>query len=182
MPAPVQTGERFDRGLVRVPLYVPPYLYPDAFPVVSGSKCLCGPRGTDKAMKALLPGSQSGSDKLTGEELESLYRAYGKEKVQQYLNKAAATASHHHCVCKENTDGGYRYERAVPVFNSSKYILEPADATYGAGNYWQPTPKGGIVAPAERLPIKGYPLQASADELRLLPAASIEDRIDTRFA
>jgi len=183
MSAPVRTGQRFEGGLVRGPLFVPPYLYPDAFPAVTGSKCLCGPMGTSKAIKTL-GGSDTLSqvDHLTGEQVQSLYRAYGKAKVDEFLKKVEAKAAHHYCNCGKNPDGVYRYERAVPVFNSTQYVLEPADASYSAGNYWQPRPKDGIVAPAETLPRKGYPLQAPSDDLPMVQAAAIEDRLDSRFA
>jgi len=77
----------------------------------------------------------------------------------------------------------FHYYRRIPVFNSStQYAMQPADVTYSNGNYWMPRVVGGLVAPFDRLPLNMYPLQAPADEAKMVPVAARGDRLAYRFA
>lgn len=86
------------------------------------------------------------------------------------------------CRCNTTVDGAYHWVRDEPIYNSSAYILSPADVTYGSGNYWTPRIAGGIVAPQDKMPVGAYPLQASGDRIQPLPSNAVEDRIGGRLA
>jgi len=68
-----------------------------------------------------------------------------------------------------------------PVHNTNSYTLTAADTTYSSGDYWHPKLKGGLVAPADRLPKNRYPNQAPMDEIHPLPATARKDQLAVRF-
>lgn len=89
------------------------------------------------------------------------------------------------CKCKESKTkqkDHYTWLKDTPIPGTDKYKLEPADITYRSGNYFEPIPKGGIVAPADVMPPHRYPNQALADRIFPLPASAREDRLPVRYA
>lgn len=89
------------------------------------------------------------------------------------------------CECGKSKDkmkDHYTWLKSTPVVGTDKYKLEPADISYRSGDYWQPRPRGGIVAPADVMPLGKYPNQAPADHIFPLPASAIEDRMPVRYA
>lgn len=87
--------------------------------------------------------------------------------------------------------GGFKDAQYVPPylypdpFPGHKHMAAGHDKTFWAGNYWAPKDirnMSGIAAPEDKLPPKHYPVQAPADEVRLIPPQAKEDRIPTRFA
>jgi len=87
------------------------------------------------------------------------------------------------CECGEKGDKDhYTWLKDTPVTGTNKYTLEPADITYRGGNYWEPSVKGGIAAPADRLPKPNYPNVAPGDRIFPLPASADADRVGIKYA
>mmetsp|Transcript_89935 Transcript_89935/g.142093 ORF Transcript_89935/g.142093 Transcript_89935/m.142093 type:complete len:527 (+) Transcript_89935:75-1655(+) len=86
------------------------------------------------------------------------------------------------CVCGKNGKHDQYTWFKTTVLGNGKFSLTPADVSYGSGDYWSPTPKDGLHAPADRLPYTSYPNQAPSDYIRRIPATASEDRIAFKYA
>jgi hypothetical protein len=61
----------------------------------------------------------------------------------------------------------------------------PRDPSFGSGDYWHPRDlhnTGGIVAPAERMGMKNYPIRSPLDEFAPYPAISPEDALPRKYS
>jgi hypothetical protein len=76
----------------------------------------------------------------------------------------------------------YHFVKAVPIHGTTQVEYRPADTSYSSGDYWQPDVRGGIVAPADRMPADQYPVQAGKDAIHLVPTTARKDRIPDKFA
>jgi hypothetical protein len=76
----------------------------------------------------------------------------------------------------------FKFVKFDPLYNSSKFTLSPADMTYSSGDYWLPHAEGSLQAPGDKLPMDGYPIQAPAEEVWLVPATARKDRLPGKFA
>lgn len=167
-------------------VFIPPYLRPDAFSHgVHGAPCKCGPPAATsplmEAGAALIPGPHASyqSRSQIAENRASLEAAYGKAVVDEVVQKAIM-ANMDRCNC--TTMPVYSHAKWEPIYNSSDYLISSADVTFGSGDYWSPQAKGGIVAPADKMPTEHYPLQARGDHIHMIPTTAREDRIADKFA
>ncbi|CAE7032071.1 asl1 [Symbiodinium natans] len=159
-------------GARRPALFVPPYLYPDAFPASAKDVCHCD------APK---------EEKLTKE--EELWAA----EVAKQLNLPLSQVMHPsdfkgvaHCDCgsAEQAKGRvFRYVKAQAANNSS-FTVEGADPTFPHGSYWEPEVVGssGLMAPADQLRPEDLPPQAPYDEVDLAINLAKHDRIPKKIA
>ncbi|CAJ1454272.1 unnamed protein product [Effrenium voratum] len=158
-------------GSRRPALYVPPYLYPDAFPRSASDQCKC------EAPKQ--------------EELSEEDHRWAAEVAKQ-LNLPLAQVMEPnsvkgiaHCDCGSAPAAGqvFRYVKAT-AGNSSGFTLKSADFTFPLGSFWEPEViHAGLIAPGDRLPKEDLPPQAPYDEVSLgEDAYAKEDRIPTKFA
>jgi len=150
-------------------LYIPPYRNPDAFPVVHGGECTC-------ETPPLVPPTQKQKDwaRKVAKQLGVKVRDLPKPMSPEGLTK---------CACPdENGQVAFHWAKLEPIGNSRKFKISPADISYSAGNYWEPSLRGGLAAPQDKMPIEHYPLQAVADEIEHLPSTGQEDRISSKFA
>jgi len=125
--------------------------------------------------------------------------AYGLDTVyvSKYTNPDAfPTVVGAGCVCENSKDGKpikcdcgksghtdhYTWLKDTPIEGTNKYTLKPADISYRAGDYWEPNPRGGIVSPADAMPLKHYPNQGPADAIWPLPARAAGDAIGVKYA
>jgi len=160
-------------GARRPALYVPPYLYPDAFPASAKDVCHCD------APK---------EEKLTKE--EEIWAA----EVAKQLNLPLAQVMHPsdfkgvaHCDCGRSKPANgrvFRYVRSAATANSSGFTLQGADPTFPHGSYWEPevVNSGGLMAPGDRLRPEDLPPQAPYDEVDLDENLAEHDRIPKKFA
>jgi hypothetical protein len=154
-------------GGFRDALYVPPYLYPDAFPTVEGPTCKCRePKETEPTEE---------QEELSANVAKSL----GVDMAD--LPQPIYARGENKCVCDGNGEGTFHWVK-LEAAGGRNYTLTPADTTYNAGDYWGPKVHGGLVAPEDRMPSQDYPLQAKGDRVRPLPAMAHEDRVKVKFA
>lgn len=159
-------------GARRPALYVPPYLYPDAFPASAKDICHCD------APK---------EEKLTKE--EELWAA----EVAKQLNLPLSQVMHPtdfkgiaHCDCgaAEKADGRvFRYVKTQAT-NSSGFTVAGADPTFPHGSYWEPeaVDASGLMAPADQLRPEDLPPQAPFDEVDLASNLAQHDKIPKKIA
>jgi hypothetical protein len=79
---------------------------------------------------------------------------------------------------------GARLYGAVTEEGEDPKII-PRDPSFGSGDYWHPRDlhnTGGIVAPAERMGMKNYPIRAPLDEFAPFPAISPEDTMPRKYS
>lgn len=71
----------------------------------------------------------------------------------------------------------------TPIAGTNKFILQPADITYGGGDYWKPNlGSRGVVAPGDAMQQQNFPNQAPGDHIWPLPASAAGDRVAVRYA
>lgn len=163
---PRQLGERNA-------LYVPPYLYPDAFPTTAKFACQC----KDPVPDAPTPQQLEWAEKVA--------KQLGV-KLADVLSPSPSAGSITTCDCGGSAPaaGGtpYRFVRATPT-GDRQYTLSAADGTVGNGNYWVPSAApGGVVAPLDRLPESQYPAQALGDVSDPSAAVAVGDRVPEKLA
>jgi hypothetical protein len=154
-------------GGFRDALYIPPYLYPDAFPTVEGPTCTC------REPKEVPP--TEAQEELS----ENVAKSLGVDVSE--LPQPIYARGGNKCKCDGGGEGTFHWVK-LEAAGGRNYTLTPADTTYNAGNYWEPKVRGGLVAPEDRMTAKDYPLQAKGDRVMPLPAMAKEDRIKVKFA
>jgi len=173
-------GMNSQSGHYMQPVYVPKYLNPESFPykgennhLKEGCECeMPDPKDPKAALKCVCPPPAPVSpDKTTTAPMTPPPAPGATTKPPA---KAPATTTAPPSV--------YTWLRAVPIPGTNKFKLEPADLTYPAGNYWGPKTRKGLIAPADVLPSRLYPLQAIGDQIWPLPTSAKEDRIAVKFA
>lgn len=164
-------------GKYMEPIYVPPYLNPDAFPVTSGKPCKCKAE-PGKNIECKCP-----SEAPTGGGPAPASAGGPSPGAAASPGPAAPAKPDNPFNYKYLKKPQYTWLKEVPVLGSPyEYTLEPADLTYSSGDHWVPVPRGGIVAPADTLPLNRYPVQAMADQIWPLPTSAQEDRIGVKYA
>lgn len=141
-------------GMMRRAIYIPPYLYPDAFPEVSGSPCVCQAPESKPPTKEQLDWARTVAESLG----LTVSQVLGPTGHQGLLT----------CDCGSAPANGQvtRWVRDQPLAGSAKFQLTAADRTVGHVNYWRPDASpGGLVAPMDALPDSDYPLQAKGDRV-----------------
>lgn len=150
--------------------YVPPYRSPDPFPVVAGPNCTC-------EMPAQLP--------PTAQQMEWAQEVAKQLRIRpSQLPKPLPAVGITRCNCSGERVGSppHDWSKLEAVPGTRKFAIVPADSTYPDGDYWSPSPLGGVIAPADVMPSGDYPVQARPDRIYPLPATAQEDRIGLKFA
>eukprot|EP00933_Yihiella_yeosuensis_P005045 TRINITY_DN109461_c0_g1_i1.p1 TRINITY_DN109461_c0_g1~~TRINITY_DN109461_c0_g1_i1.p1 ORF type:complete len:425 (+),score=99.99 TRINITY_DN109461_c0_g1_i1:53-1327(+) len=169
-----------DAGTQRPALYVPPYLYPDAFPSSSRNRCVC------KAPKV---------EKATPEEKQwarEVARTLGVPISQ--VMKPADFVGIAKCDCGDaprlSTRGQgqlFRWVKSVPFSNGTGYELRESDPSFPNGNYFEPEVQGvtksGLVAPLDGFAGSKLPVQAPMDAMpNFQGKLAIGDFVDKDFS
>lgn len=152
--AVIETGIPRQGGARRPALYVPPYLYPDAFPSTGSDRCRCEAPRKEELTK---------EDKLWAREVAKQLGLPLAQVMEPRDFRGVA-----HCDCGNAPPSGqvFRYVKSTAQ-NSSSYTLESADPTFPFGSYWEPevVTSAGLVAPGDSLERTQWPLQAPFDEV-----------------
>eukprot|EP00434_Breviolum_minutum_P015559 symbB.v1.2.013702.t1/scaffold974.1/size359025/9 len=150
----VDAGIPRQGGARRPALYVPPYLYPDAFPSTASDRCRCEAPKKEELTK---------EDKLWAREVAKQLGLPLAQVMEPRDFRGVA-----HCDCGNAPTAGqvFRYVKSTAE-NSSVFTLEGADPTFPFGSYWEPevVNSAGLVAPGDALQKHQFPLQAPFDEV-----------------
>eukprot|EP00930_Biecheleria_cincta_P046225 TRINITY_DN31881_c0_g1_i1.p1 TRINITY_DN31881_c0_g1~~TRINITY_DN31881_c0_g1_i1.p1 ORF type:complete len:400 (-),score=83.85 TRINITY_DN31881_c0_g1_i1:28-1227(-) len=163
-------------GATRRPaLYIPPYLYPDAFPSVQGSSCVCEAPKVEKPTK---------KDEIWAAEVAKQLGLPLSQVMTPNDFKGIAS-----CDCGDAKPSDGQVYRWVKIqangSGSSAFSLSPADGSFPSGSYWKPdvVSRAGLVAPEDRLPAASFPVQAPYDEVELgAENLAVGDQISPKFA
>eukprot|EP00747_Dinoflagellata_sp_TGD_P138799 gnl/TRDRNA2_/TRDRNA2_175829_c0_seq1.p1 gnl/TRDRNA2_/TRDRNA2_175829_c0~~gnl/TRDRNA2_/TRDRNA2_175829_c0_seq1.p1 ORF type:complete len:470 (-),score=74.83 gnl/TRDRNA2_/TRDRNA2_175829_c0_seq1:111-1520(-) len=145
-------------GMYKDAKYVPPFKFPDTFPVISGPNCTC-----------IAP--------PTWDEKYAQYKCQCSDDVASAPGPAPSPGAPGPAVQKH-----WHFFKWEPIHGTDNYKLKPADMTYSSGDYWDPqVHDSGIIAPADMLPDSQLPNQAYGDKVFPLPTVAHEDRIAVRY-
>lgn len=167
----IDTGRPRQGGARRPALYVPPYLYPDAFPSTASDRCRCEAPKREELTK---------EDRLWASEVSKQLGLPLAQVMEPRDFRGVA-----HCDCGSAPPAGqvFRYVKSTGSENRSGFVLESADPTFPFGSFWEPevVNSAGLVAPGDRQ--DQWPVQAPYDEVDLDEEAYAKhDQIPRKFA
>jgi len=161
-------------GARRSALYVPPYLYPDAFPGSQGDSCFCKEPNITKPTK---------EEEIWAKEVAKQLNMPESQVVGPDDFKGTTTCD---CGTTKPANGQvYRWVKSQPKTKGDAFSLSPADPTFPSGEYWEPelVSSGGLVAPGDRLPKASFPPQAAFDDIPLGTGhLALGDHISNRYS
>lgn len=175
-PAGRPTAASTGGGNRRPAIFVPPYLYPDAYPKAASDVCNC----KVPEEKPLTPEEQSWAEEVAASMGLPLSQVLGPRETIGVTTCDCGSAS-------SSKGQVWRWVKRTPWANGTGFTLESRDPTFPNGDYWEPEffgiNDGGLIAPLDASGSTDLPEQAPFDRVDpVVGAVSSADKLPPRFS